>query len=115
MVADQAIVDEHAPRGLARELQFYDLAMKAFLLLYRGGSRWRPTRYGSAAPSGCQPPGGVYFTTCFVAASISSGERSTTVRTVAPPPAVTARASAAAASLSGRSAIVYTSLPPNAK
>ena len=73
---------------------------------------------GALAPSMVdftQSPGGEYFTFFWVAESISSGVRSTTVLTVAPPPAVTASARAAAASLSGRSATVNTSVPPNAK
>lgn len=62
-----------------------------------------------------QPPGGRYVVSFAMAASISAGVSSATVRTVAPPPALTVRAAAAAVTLSGKSPVAYTSVAPKAK
>ena len=75
----------------------------------RGTARPAP----GIAPRG-QPPGGLYATDFFVAASASSGVSNTTVRVDATPDWLTASATAAAVTLPGRSAITQASTPPNA-
>ena len=62
-----------------------------------------------------QPPGGRYIVSFTAAASTSAGVRSATVRSVTPPPTLTASAAAAAETLSGKSAMAYAFVSPKAK
>src|SRR6476660_975211 len=71
---------------------------------------------GQPAPITAQLPGGRYATALLSAASMSATVTSTTVSyALNCPDELTAVASAAAVTLSGRSAMTYTSLWPNAK
>src|SRR6476660_3921670 len=71
---------------------------------------------GQPAPITAQLPGGRYATALLSAASISAMVTSTTVSyALNCPDEPTAVANAAALTMSGRSRMTYTSLPPNAK
>ena len=80
-----------------------------YLLASRAGSG-TPVASGQATPPASfrpftpvrrYPPGGRYVVFLEAAASISAGVRRTVVRTLAPPPALTASAAAATETLSG--------------
>ena len=89
------VVPSGSPLGHARQ----EVGDKAARSLGTGKRHLGQT--GSRAPRACQPPGGRYDDCILTEASTSAGVKRATVRTFAPPAAVTASTALAVVTASG--------------